>query len=285
MSATAIQVVGTRRAKSARARMDRLWALLFIAPQVVGLVAFAIVPLIFSFVLGFMKWDGLGERAWVGFANFQEQFADPEFRAALRNTLYFTVLTVPTGLALALLVALGVNRIRGKMIYRALYFAPVVTSSVAIAVVWQYLLNGQFGVINAALRGVGLDPPNWLLDTRFVLPAIALVTIWWTLGLNVVIFLAGLQNVRGDLLEAAKVDGANPWQVFRSITLPLLQPTILFASVIAMITGLQVFIPQFVMTKGGPVDATLVLTLNIYETAFVFLDGGKAAAMSVVLFF
>ncbi|HEX5499880.1 MAG TPA: hypothetical protein VFX03_11655, partial [Thermomicrobiales bacterium] len=118
MSATAIRVAGKGQARSARARADRLWALAFIAPQVVGLVAFALVPLVFSFVLGFMQWDGLGERAWIGFANFQEQFVDPEFLAALRNTLYFTVLTVPTGLALALLVALGVNRIRGKMIYR-----------------------------------------------------------------------------------------------------------------------------------------------------------------------
>lgn len=284
MSATAIQIVDTRRAKSARARTDRLWALFFIAPQVIGLVAFAIAPLVFSFVLGFMRWDGLGERAWVGFANFQEQFADPEFRAALRNTLYFTVLTVPTGLALALLVALGVNRIRGKLIYRALYFAPVVTSSVAIAVVWQYLLNGQFGVINAGLRGLGLDPPNWLQDTRFVLPAIAIVTIWWTLGLNVVIFLAGLQNVPTVLQEAARIDGANGWRVFRDVTLPLLSPTIFFSVVIAVISSFQTFDQIFVLTNGGPLDASRTLVYHIYDLAFRDFAFGKSSAAALLLF-
>lgn len=284
MSATAIHAVGSTRAKSARARSDRRWALFFIAPQVIGLVVFAIVPLIFSFVLAFMRWDGLGERAWVGFANFQEQFADPEFHAALRNTLYFTLLTVPTGLALALLVALGVNRIRGKLIYRALYFAPVVTSSVAIAVVWQYLLNGQFGVINAALRGLGLDPPNWLLDTRFVLPAIALVTIWWTLGLNVVIFLAGLQNIPTVLQEAAQVDGATKWRVFRDVTLPLLSPTIFFSVVIAVISSLQTFDQIFVLTNGGPLDASRTLVYHIYDLAFRNFAFGASSAAALFLF-
>ncbi|HET7094243.1 MAG TPA: sugar ABC transporter permease [Thermomicrobiales bacterium] len=284
MSATAIRVVGKAHARSARARTDRLWALFFIAPQVIGLVAFALVPLVFSFVLAFMQWDGLGERAWVGFANFQEQFADPEFLAALRNTLYFTVLTVPTGLALALLVALGVNRIRGKMVYRALYFAPVVTSSVAISVVWQYLLNGQFGVINAGLRGFGLDPPNWLLDTRFVLPAIALVTIWWTLGLNVVIFLAGLQNVPVVLQEAARIDGANGWRVFRDVTLPLLSPTIFFSVVIAVISSFQTFDQIFVLTNGGPLDASRTLVYHIYDLAFRDFAFGKSSAAALLLF-
>ncbi|HEX5498419.1 MAG TPA: sugar ABC transporter permease, partial [Thermomicrobiales bacterium] len=284
MSAATIQVAGTSQAKAARVRADRLWAIFFIAPQVIGLVAFALVPLVFSFVLAFMQWDGLGDRAWVGFANFQEQFTDPEFLAALRNTLYFTVLTVPTGLALALLVALGVNRIRGKMVYRAFYFAPVVTSSVAISVVWQYLLNGQFGVINAGLRGLGLDPPNWLLDTRFVLPAIAVVTIWWTLGLNVVIFLAGLQNVPVVLQEAARTDGANGWRVFRDVTLPLLSPTIFFSVVIAVISSFQTFDQIFVLTNGGPLDASRTLVYHIYDLAFRDFAFGKSSAAALLLF-
>ena len=271
-------------AASGRECSDRLWALLFVLPQAIGLLVFALVPLVFSFVLGFMRWDGLGDKAWVGLANFQKQLGDPEFRAALRNTIVFTFLTVPIGLALALLVALGVNKIRGRMVYRALYFAPVVTSSVAVAMVWQYLLNGRFGLINAWLRRFGMDPPDWLLDTRFVLPAIALVTIWWTLGLNVVIFLAGLQNVPVPIQEAARIDGANSWRVFRDVTLPILSPTIFFSVVIAIISSLQTFDQIFVLTNGGPLDASRTLVFHIYDLAFRDFSFGESSAVALILF-
>jgi multiple sugar transport system permease protein len=188
-------------------------------------------------------------------------------------------------LILALLLAMALNtKIRGRGVFRTIYFVPVVMSWVVVSVIWKLIFHRN-GLLNATfLDPLGIPPKNWLTDMSLAPDAIVMMSIWKELGFFMVIFLAGLQNVRSDLLEAAKTDGANPWQAFRSITLPLLQPTILFASVIAMITGLQVFIPQFVMTNGGPVDATMVLTLNIYQTAFVFLDGGKAAAMSVVLF-
>jgi multiple sugar transport system permease protein len=185
-----------------------------------------------------------------------------------------------------LLLALALNtHIKARAIFRTIYFVPVVMSWVVVSVIWKLIFHRN-GLINTMfLQPIGIGPKNWLTDINLAPDAIVIMSIWKEVGFFMVVFLAGLQNIPSDYHEAAKVDGSTGLQVFRYITLPLLQPTILFATVIGLITGLQVFIPQFVMTQGGPVDATLVLTLDIYETAFVFLDGGKASAMSVVLFF
>ncbi len=275
-----------RAKRMTRRRSDLLWAAIFIAPQFIGLLVFALFPLAFTFVLSLMQWDGLGARSWVGLENFRQQFASIEFQKALVNTVWFTILTVPTGLFLALLVALGLNQIRGSGFYRAVYFAPVVTSSVAVAVVWQYLLNGPFGILNAGLRAMGFaEPPNWLVDTRFVLPAIALVTVWWTLGLNVVIFLAGLQNIPRSVQEAAMVDGAGPLRVFWNVTLPLLSPTVFFSVIIAAISSLQTFDQVFVLTDGGPLDASRTMVFHIYDLAFRDFTFGRSSAVAVILFF
>jgi multiple sugar transport system permease protein len=269
----------------ARRRSDLLWAIFFIAPQFLGLLVFALFPLLFSFALSFMEWDALGSRTWVGLENYRDQLASVEFQKALVNTLWFTVLTVPTGLFLALVVAVALNRIRGSGFYRAIYFAPVVTSSVAVAVVWQYLLSGQFGILNAALRGLGIaNPPDWLIDTRFVMPAIALVTVWWTLGLNMVIFLAGLQSIPRSVQEAAMVDGATPLRVFWNVTLPLLSPTIFFSVIIAVISSLQTFDQVFVLTDGGPLDASRTMVFHVYDLAFRDFTFGLSSAAAVLLF-
>lgn len=274
-----------RRAWLTHERKRSLWGMAFALPAMVFFALFAVYPILRTFYLSFFEYSVVDPPVYTGAENYRSLFGDDRFTTSLLNTFKYVAFTYIPVLILALLLALALNtKIRGRGIFRTIYFVPVVMSWVVVSVIWKLIFHRN-GLFNTTfLNPFGIGPKNWLTDLSLASDAIVIMSVWKELGFFMVIFLAGLQNVRGDLIEAAKVDGANALQVFRSITLPLLQPTILFATVIAMITGLQVFIPQFVMTKGGPVDATLVLTLNIYETAFVFLDGGKAAAMSVVLF-
>ncbi len=275
-----------RRFALTHARKRSLWGFLFAVPAMVFFALFAVYPILRTFYLSFFDYSVVDPPVYTGLDNYQAIIGEERFNTSLLNTFKYVAFTYIPVLVLALLLAMALNtKIRGRGFFRTIYFVPVVMSWVVVSVIWKLIFHRN-GLFNSTfLDPIGIGPRNWLTDINLASDAIVIMSVWKELGFFMVIFLAGLQNVRGDLIEAAKVDGANAWQVFRSITLPLLQPTILFATVIAMITGLQVFIPQFVMTKGGPVDATLVLTLNIYQTAFVFLDGGKAAAMSVVLFF
>lgn len=264
---------------------DYLWAAVFIAPQVIGMVMFSLIPLLSAFYLSMTNWDGFGNSTFIGIQNFVEQFQSPELGTALWNTLVYTVISVPGGLILALLVALGVNKIRFKTIYRLLYFMPVVTGSVAVSVVWLYLLNGDFGIINTYARSFfGIELPNWLVDDRFVMPAIAVIGIWWGLGYSMVIFLAGLQNIPSSLLEAAQIDGANKLQTFWNVTLPLLSPTTFFLVITSLIGSFQVFDQAYVMTGGGPGYASYTMVLHIFKQAFIDFTFGKSAAAAMILF-
>lgn len=275
-----------RRYALTHERKRSLWGFAFAVPAMIFFALFAVYPILRTFYLSFFKYSVVDPPVYTGTSNYRSLFGDDRFTTSLLNTFKYVAFTYIPVLILALLLAMALNtQIRGRGLFRTIYFVPVVMSWVVVSVIWKLIFHRN-GLFNSTfLDPIGIPPKNWLTDMSLASDAIVIMSVWKELGFFMVIFLAGLQNVRGDLIEAAKVDGANALQVFRSITLPLLQPTILFATVIAMITGLQVFIPQFVMTKGGPVDVTLVLTLNIYQTAFVFLDGGKAAAMSVVLFF
>jgi len=268
-----------------RQTADKLRAVLFVGPQVLGLLVFALIPLVSAFYLSFTNWDGFGNSTFVGVQNYVQQFQDPELRIALWNTLKYTIIAVPGGLVLALVVALGLNNVRGKTFYRLLYFMPVVTSSVAVSVIWLYLLNGDFGIINSNARAyLGWELPNWLVDERFVIPAIAMVGIWWGLGYNMVIFLAGLQNVSPSLLEAAQIDGANKWETFRNVTLPLLSPTTFFLLIMSLISSFQVFDQAFVMTSGGPGRASYTMVYHVYRLAFEQFTFGVSSAAAVILF-
>jgi len=257
----------------------------FVGPQVIGLLLFSLIPLISAFYLSLTNWDGFGNSTFIGVKNLVEQFQSPDLRIALWNTLVYTVIAVPGGLIIALLVALGLNNIRGKTFYRLLYFMPVVTSSVAVAVIGIYLFNGDFGIINTYAKAwFGLQLPNWLVDDRFVVPTIALISIWQGLGYNMVIFLAGLQNISTSLLEAAQIDGANQWEVFWNITLPLLSPTTFFLTVTAVIGSFQVFDLAYVMTGGGPGKASYTMVFHVYKLSFVDFTFGKSAAAAMILF-
>lgn len=280
----------TARTRPARAatrvrNRDGWWAALFLAPQVLGLLAFLVFPLGFAVVLAFMKWDGLGEKSWVGFDNFTAQLTDPEFGTAVWNTVKLALLTVPAGLALALLVALALNNVRGRTFYRVVYFLPVVTSSVAVAVMWQVILaGGDYGVLNNTLHEwFGVTPPDWLEDPGWVIVAIAVVTIWSSLGLNVVIFLAGLQTIPPSLTEAARIDGAGPVRVLRSVTLPMISPTIFFSTVVAVISSFQAFDQIYVLVNPDHNEGARTIVYQVYDLGFQKFEFGMSSAAALIL--
>ncbi len=270
---------------SRRQRTDVLWGALFISPQLFGLLAFSLFPVAYAFVLSAMKWDGLGAREFVGLANFTRQLTDSRFQDALIHTVIYTLIAVPGSVIFSLLLALAVNRVRGKTIYRTIFFLPTITSSVAVSMVWLWMLNGDFGIINVYLREqFSLDPPNWLVNSTWVIPAVAVVAIWAGLGFNMVIFLAGLQGIPTTYLEAAQIDGASKWRQFWNIILPLLSPTTFFVTIISIIASFQVFDFIYVMTGGGPGSASTTMVFHIYELAFVKFTFGLSAAAAVILF-
>lgn len=274
-----------RRFRLTQLQQRNLWGLVFALPAIALFAVFSIYPIGRTFYLSFFEYSVVDPPHPVGLENFRQIVGDDRFTSSLLNSFRYVVSTYVPVWIFALLLALALNtRIKARGLFRTIYFVPVVMSWVVVSVIWKLIFHRN-GLLNTMfLHPFGIAPKSWLTDLSLAPNAIVLMSIWKEVGFFMVVFLAGLQNIPSDFHEAAKVDGATNFQVFRYITLPLLQPTILFATVIGLITGLQVFIPQFVMTQGGPVDATLVLTLDIYQTAFVFLDGGKAAAMSVVLF-
>ncbi|WP_312888882.1 carbohydrate ABC transporter permease [Nonomuraea rhodomycinica] len=264
---------------------DGWWAAFFLAPQVVALVVFLVFPLGFAVVLAFMRWDGLGRKEWAGLDNFAAQLSNPDFGLAVWNTVKLAVLTVPVGLGLALLIAVALNNVRGSSFYRVLYFMPVVTSSVAVALMWQIILAGdENGVLNTSLRRwFGLNPPDWLGDTGWVIVAIAVVTIWSSLGLNVVIFLAGLQTIPPQIVEAARMDGAGSLRIFRSVTLPLLSPTIFFSTVVAVISSFQAFDQIYVLVRPEDNEGARTIVYQVYELGFKDFEFGMSSAAALIL--
>lgn len=260
------------------------WAWLFLTPQLVGLIIFSLIPVAIAISLSFMSWDGFGARTFVGIQNYINQFANPDFWTATYNTLLYTLFTVPIGLCLALVLAVVLNKRTGKNVYRLFFFMPVVTSSVSVSVMWMWILNGDIGILNQVLGMIGIQGPNWLTDTRIVMLSIAMLSIWWQLGYNMVIFLAGIQNISKSYYEAAEMDGASKLQQFFKITLPMLSPTTFFLSIMAIISSFQVFDQAFVLTRGGPGKASYTLVYHIYQQAFIDFRFGSSAAGAVILF-
>lgn len=264
---------------------DNAWAYLFIAPQILGLLVFVIGPVIFAFVISFMKWDIGSTPEWVGLTNYSKQVSDPIFWKVLKNTSVFALLNIPLTVIGALALALMLNQnLKGKTLLRAAYFIPVVTSSVAVALVWTWLYNPSYGLINSVLMSLGIEGPGWLSDMKWALPSIVIMTVWQGVGYNMILFLAGLQGVPSQLHEAAKIDGAGSWQRFWRITIPMISPTTFFVVIMLLISSMQVFSEPYMMTRGGPADATNVLVLHIYNTAFQFFRMGEASAISFILF-
>jgi multiple sugar transport system permease protein len=276
---------------SARRWREDLTGWAFAAPFVILFGVFMALPILASFFLSFTKF-GLRDLAnpigttFVGLNNYQDLLGDSTFWTALFNTFYFVVVGVPVTLALGLLIANALNRgvTRFRTAFRVGYYLPVITSIVAIAVVWRFLLNPDVGLVNMLLGSLGIKGPAWLADPILAMPAIIAMAVWRNLGFAMVVFLAGLQAIPASLYEAASIDGAGRWQAFRFVTIPMLRPTILFMTVITTIGYLQLFEEPFVMTGGGPLDKTLSVTMYMYQQGFTFFHQGYASAIAYVLF-
>jgi len=258
---------------------------LFLAPSLIPLLLFTVGPMVASVGLSLVKWNLLRPPVFVGFENYERLLGDANFRSAVVHTLTYVAGYLPLVLVAGMLVALALNqRLRGLALIRTVYFLPVVTSWVVVALMWRWLLDPGAGFVNHALGLVGIDGPGWYTDPAWAMPSVILASAWKDLGFVMVILLAGLQSIPEEYYEAASVDGAGRWTRFRHITLPLLTPSLFFVLVISLINNLQVFDQVWVMTKGGPAGSTSVVVEQIVTNAFNYGQMGYAAAMSWVFF-
>ena len=273
------------KTKNRLQRRWNFWGYLFILPNFIGFVLFMLVPIIMALVFSFTNYDVISTMDFIGFENYIDLFTDDQFLISLRNTLWYCVLTVPSGVVLALLMAVLLNRqLKGMAIFRTLVFIPVITSMVAVSLVWSMLYEDNSGLLNILLGYLGLGPVHWLTDTNMAMISIAIMSVWKGLGYNMTIFLAGLQGVPGELYEAATIDGANSVQKFFKITVPMIGPTTYFVTLMALIGSLQVFDQVNIMTGGGPVDATKTVAFYLYQYGLQFYKMGYACAAAYVLF-
>ncbi|MEZ0537614.1 carbohydrate ABC transporter permease [Caldicellulosiruptoraceae bacterium PP1] len=264
---------------------DNLWGYFFIAPQMIGFLVFSLIPTLAALVLSFFEWDIVSTPKFTKLNNFKFIFqSGSDFFLALKNTVIYIIYTVPIGLFLALIFAVLLNNVAGKMIYRAIFFMPTITNSVAISLVWMWLFNGDFGVINTVLKSIGINGPQWLTDPNIVMLSISIMSIWWGLGYNITIFLAGLQSIPHVYYEAATIDGANAIQKFFNVTVPLISPTTFFVMIMSLINGFQVFDQIFIMTNGGPAKASYSLVFYIYQSGFKDFQMGIATSVSMMMF-
>ncbi|MCA0293878.1 MAG: sugar ABC transporter permease [Actinobacteria bacterium] len=272
------------RRTAAWRRRDRRWGWVFVGPQLIGMVLFILGPFVASLVLAFASWDGLTALKWVGLANFVDQLTDELLLKSIVNTLLIALITVPVGLALALLIAVALEKLRTRSLYLVLFFAPVVTSTVAVAMIWQQLFRAD-GVLSGFIASTfHIDPPDWLGDPHLALISVCIVTIWSSVGLNAVIFLAGLQGISPSLIEAAQLDGAGAWSLLTRIRMPLISPIIFFSTIVAFISSLQTFDTVFVLTAdAGPDNATRTIVYHIYDLGFGRFEFGPSSAASVIL--
>jgi multiple sugar transport system permease protein len=269
---------------SAIQRRDLRDGLLFSAPYIIGVVLLWLGPMLYSFYLILQDWTMLSAPKYIGLGNFQRMFADKLVGMSLYNTAYYTFLGVPLQLIVALALALLLNQeVKGLAVFRTLYYLPAITPAVASAVVWAQVFNPQFGILNEVLHVVGVRPIKWLFETAYAKPAFILMSLW-SVGPGMIIFLAGLQSVPREVKEAASIDGANNWQRFLHVTVPVISPVLLFNLVMGVIGSFQVFTSSFIMTNGGPQNSTLFMVLYIYRNAFQLFKMGYAALLAWVLF-
>jgi multiple sugar transport system permease protein len=257
----------------------------FILPYLVFFVLFRLGPSLAGLGIAFTNWQAVGTPQFIGIGNFQAMLRDPRLADALRNTIFFAAFTVPTLIVLSLALAVFLNQpFRGRAVGRVTVFMPYVIMSTVVGVLWTWILDKDFGLLNVYLSAFGLGTPSWLVSESTAMYGVILTTIWWTVGYNMVLFLAGLQDIPAELYEAARIDGARAWSAFRYVTLPLLAPTMFLVVLLTIINSFQVFDQVYVMTSGGPGVATLTLVQYIYTTSFQFQKFGYGSAVALILF-
>lgn len=272
------------KTQAAMRRREAIDGYLFIAPWLIGFVVFVSGPMIASLALSFMSWDLFSDPEWVGFENYRRLAEDRLVITSLKNTAFYTFLSVPINLAVALMAALLLNaQVKGQSFFRTAFYLPAVMPVVANAVLWFWILNPEVGLANAVLDGLGLPQSQWLFDADTAKPTFILMGLWGV-GNTMIIFLAGLQGIPASLYDAAHIDGANAWQRFRAVTVPMLSPVILFNLVLGVIGSFQIFTSAYLLTDGGPNNATLFSVLYLFRLAFEQFQMGYASAFAWLIF-
>jgi len=271
--------------KLSPATREALWAYGLISPWIVGFLIWTAGPMLVSFFLSFTQYDVVNPVIWRGIANYRRLFTgDPLFWQSLKVTFIYAFLSLPTGLVVGLAIALLLNLgVPGLSVWRTIYYLPSVIAGVSVAVLWQYVLNPRFGALNWALSLIGVKGPGWLADPKWALASLALMSVW-SAGGNMILYLAALQGVPTGLYDAAKIDGANAWKRLLHVTLPMISPVIFFNLVMGTIATFQYFTNAYVMTQGGPSNATLFYNLYLYNNAFRYFKMGYAASLGWILF-
>ena len=263
-------------------KKDSFYGFLFVLPALLGTLIFIIIPIFVSFTLSFTDWDLLNEITFVGLNNYRTIFTQEVFSKILINTLVYAISTTFFAVLIPLFIAEILNtKLRGAEIFKTIYFIPFITPAVVIAIVWGWIFDPNIGLINSLFK----TSVTWLFHTKLAMPVLIFVSVWKLIGYNVVLFLTGFSTINNDLYEASKIDGANYFQTFKNITLPLLKPTIYFVTLVTAISSFQVFDLIYVMTSGGPMDSTNVIVYSIYKYAFEYFDIGKSCALAYILFF
>lgn len=281
---------GKSRSRFARwfyRREEPLSASLLLLPAVLNTLFFTVFPVLMAVWISLQSWDLLTPPQFVGLKNYTEiLFHDAHFRQAVGNTVYFVLGQVPLNVAVSLFLAILLNqKLKGISWFRTAFYTPIVTSTVSVAIVWLWMLNGDFGLINWGLRFMGISrPPNWLVDPFWAKPALILMTVWKNAGYYMVMFLAGLQSIPESLYEAAEVDGAHSWRKFWSITFPLISPTTFLVTILLIVDAFQIFDQVYIITKGGPSGSTETIVYYIYNHGFEWFKMGYASAMAWILF-
>ena len=266
-------------------RNETILGWLMVSPWLIGFICFSALPMFASLIISFTEWDMLSKPEWVGFENYKTLFfEDPLALHSLNITILFTIVSIPLNIVFGLALAMLLNTsIRGLAIFRTIFYLPAILSGVAVALMWRWIFSTEFGLLNALLSMIGIEGPAWLTDRIWVLPSFVIMRLW-SVGGGMIIYLAGLQSIPTNLYEAANIDGANWWHRTRFITLPMLSPTIFFQLIVGFIFSMQIFTEAFIMTNGGPADASLFYLLYLYRQAFQYFDMGYASALAWVLF-